>query len=438
MSASADEFARRRARLAEAIGEDGAAVVIAPPERLRNRDVHYPYRADSDLRYLTGFTEAEAAAVLVPGREEGGFALFCRERDPDREMWEGLRAGPEGALRDYAADQAFPIGELRQRLPELLGGRRAVYHSLGAERGADELVIGAIRQLRAKTRSGVRPPSEVVLLESVLHEMRLKKSDWELAQMRHAAEVSAAAHGRAMRACKPGVHEYELAAELHHGFAQAGMHWAYPTIVGGGANACILHYIENTAPLAAGDLVLIDAGAEYQGYAADITRSFPVNGRFSGPQAEVYDIVLAAQAAAIDQLRPGNDYEAFHRAARGVLVQGMVDLGLLEGEVDSLIEDESYKAFFPHGTGHWLGMDVHDVGAYKIAGEWRALEPDMVLTVEPGLYIRAGSEGVDERLWNIGVRIEDDVRITAGDPEVLTAGAPKGKADIEALMANGG
>ncbi|MDN5863360.1 MAG: aminopeptidase P N-terminal domain-containing protein, partial [Salinisphaera sp.] len=358
MQIDGKEYAGRRDRLAAAIGDEAVALVVAPPERLRNRDVHYPYRADSDLRYLTGFTEPDAVAVLAPGREDGAFLLFCRARDPQREAWEGLRAGPEGACRHFGADQAFPIKELGEKLPELLAGRRAVYHSLGVEPAADNFLIRALNHLRARARRGGNPPQQVVLLESVLHEMRLRKSAAELGAMRHAADVSAGAHVRAMRCCHPGMTEYALAAELHHEFEAAGMGWAYPSIVGGGANACVLHYIENADTLAHGDLVLVDAGAEYAGYAADITRSFPVNGRFSGPQRALYEVVLAAQHEAVDAVRAGNDYEAFHRAAVGVISRGLLDLGLLSGDVDEVIEQETYKPFFMHGTGHWLGMDV--------------------------------------------------------------------------------
>ncbi|MES1943849.1 peptidase M24 [Salinisphaera sp. PC39] len=435
MTVSAGEYATRRGRVAEAIGEDGIALIPASPERVRNRDVLYPYRPDSDLRYLTGFTEPDAVAVLAPGHEDGEFILFCRDRDPDREIWDGLRAGPDGAVREYAADAAHPIEELEEYLPRLLGGRERLYYTLGEHPAMDERVIAALRGLRAGGRRGARAPASIVSLDGILHEMRLRKSPGELDLMRAAAATSARAHCRAMRAATPGMPEYRLAAELHHEFERDGMEPAYPSIVGGGANACILHYIENAATLADGDLVLIDAGAEHAGYAADITRTFPVNGRFSGPQRDLYAVVLAAQKAAILAVRPGYDYEAPHRAAVRVLTQGLVDLGLLEGGVDELVEKERYRRFYMHGTGHWLGMDVHDVGDYRQGDEWRELEPDMTLTIEPGLYVPAGSEGVDERFWDIGIRIEDDVRVTERDPEILTADVPKDMAAIEALMA---
>lgn len=435
---SAGEYATRRARVAEAIGDDGIAIVPAAPERVRNRDVLYPYRPDSDFRYLTGFTEPQAVAVLAPGREDGEFLLFCRERDPEREVWDGLRAGPDGAVRDYGADSAHPIAEFGEWLPGLLAGRQRLFYNLGEHPGMDGTILSTLRSQRAGGRGDARPPSDIATLDGILHEMRLRKSPGELELMRTAAATSARAHRRAMTAVAPEMLEYQLAAELHYEFARDGMDPAYPSIVGGGANACILHYIENRAPLVDGDLVLIDAGAEYAGYAADITRTFPVNGRFSGPQKDLYAVVLAAQKAAILAVRAGYDYEAPHRASVRVLTQGLVDLKLLKGNVDDLIEQGAYRRFYMHGTGHWLGMDVHDVGVYKVDGRWRALEPDMTVTIEPGLYVPAGSEGVDRRFWNTGVRIEDDVRVTDGDAEVLTAGVPKEVGEIEALMARGG
>jgi Xaa-Pro aminopeptidase len=430
---SAGEYAARRARVAEAVGEDGVALIPAAAERTRNRDVLYPYRPDSDLRYLTGFTEPEAVAVLAPGHGDGDFILFCRERDPERELWDGLRVGPEGAVNEYTADTAHPIGELDAYLPRLLGGRRRLFHTLGKEPAMDECVTAALNRLRAGGRHRPGAPTEIVALDEILNELRLRKSAAELDLMRAAAATTARAHRRAMRTVSPGLYEYQLAAELHHEFARDGMEPAYPSIVGGGANACVLHYVENAAPLVGGDLVLIDAGAEYGGYAADVTRTFPVNGRFGNPQRELYEIVLAAQKAAILSVRAGYDYDAPHRAAVQVLTRGLVDLGLLKGRVADLVRKESYRRFYMHSTGHWLGMDVHDVGDYKRGGKWRELEPNMTLTIEPGLYVPAGSKGVHKRFWNIGIRIEDDVRVTDGDAEVLTADAPKEVDEIEAL-----
>lgn len=431
------EHAERRRRVAAAIGADSALLLAAPPERIRNRDVAYPYRADSDMRWLTGFTEPEAVACLLPGRGDGEFVLFCRDRDPAREIWDGLRAGPEGAVTGYGADQAFALAEMDSELPKLLAERQRVYRGLTGGVGANDPVSRAIDKARSLNPKAPGCPNQIVGAEALLHDLRLRKSAAEIAMMRAAARVSAAAHCRAMRACRPGMAEYRLAAEIHHEFECAGMQWAYPSIVGGGANSCILHYIENTAILREGDLVLVDAGADNAGYAADITRTFPVGGRFSGPQRALYDLVLAAQRASIDAVRAGNPYDAFHATAVRVLTEGMIDLGLLEGERDDLIEQQAYRRFYMHGTGHWLGMDVHDVGAYRVDGEPRLLEPNMTLTVEPGLYVPPCAEGVDERFHGIGIRIEDDVRVTDGEPDVLTVDVPKEADEIEALMAEG-
>jgi Xaa-Pro aminopeptidase len=403
---------------------------------LRNRDVEFPYRPESDFYYLTGFEEPAAVAVLVPGRAEGEFILFCRERDPKMELWTGTRHGPRGARAHFGAAEAHPIGAIDDILPGLLENRAKVYYTMGSNPDFDQRITEWLKGIRRKSRAGVHPPDEIVSLEHLLHEMRLFKSRSELVTMRRAAEISVAAHRRAMQACRPGMPEYQLEAELSHEFISRGARsHAYPPIIGGGGNACILHYTENDAMLADGDLVLIDAGAEYRGYAADITRTFPVNGRFSPAQRAVYELVLAAQHAAIAKVQPGNHWNDPHDAAVRVLTQGLVRLGLLKGAVRTLIRNRAYQRFFMHRTGHWLGMDVHDVGDYKIGDSWRLLEPGMVLTVEPGLYIPAGSRGVAKKWWNIGVRIEDDVLVTRGGNEVLTHGAPKTVAEIEALMA---
>jgi Xaa-Pro aminopeptidase len=427
------EFARRRQAVMDRIGKDAVAIVPAAPHRLRNQDVHYPFRQDSDFRYLTGFPEPEAVAVLAPGRADGEYILFCRERDPERETWDGRRAGVEGARRDFAADQAYPIRQLDELMPRILDGREQVHHTLGQQGWLDQRLIGWLKGLRGQSRRGVHAPPEIVSLDPVLHEMRLFKSEEEIAQMQHAASISAGAHRRAMQAAQPGLREYQIAAEIHHEYERHGLTWAYGSIVGGGANACILHYVENSAVLRDGELLLIDAGGDWQGYCADITRSFPVNGRYSGPQRALYEIVLAAQAAAMARIRAGNHWNEPHDAAVRALTEGLVDLGLLKGDVAELIEKEAYKRFYMHSTGHWLGMDVHDVGAYKLNGTWRALEPGMVLTVEPGLYITP-AEDVDRQFWNIGIRIEDDVLVTAGEPRILTYEAPKQIADVEELM----
>ncbi|MGH8529089.1 MAG: Xaa-Pro aminopeptidase [Nevskiales bacterium] len=424
----------RRKILRDHIGADAVAIVLAAPERARSRDTLHPYRQDSDFYYLTGFSEPEAAAVFAPGRKQGEYLLFCRPRDPAKEIWDGRRAGPEGAVRDYGADQAFNIAELSKILPELLGSRRRVYYTLGSRKSFDRRLAGWLNTLKSQSRRGVNAPPELIALDSLLHELRLIKDADELALMRRAAEISAQAHRRAMQACRPGRYEYQLAAEIRHEFETNGATPAYSSIVGGGANACILHYVENSASLREAELVLVDAGAEYQNYCADITRSYPVSGKFSGPQRALYEVVLAAQAAAIEQIRVGKHWNQPHEAAVRALTEGLVALGLLQGDVSELIASESYKRFYMHSTSHWLGMDVHDVGAYKLNGEWRELVPGMVLTVEPGLYVAPDAEGVDERFRGIGIRIEDDVHVAENGPELLTVAAPKAIAEIEALM----
>ena len=434
---SQKEHARRRRQLMGMMGEGAIALLPAAPLQFRNHDAEYPYRQDSDFLYLTGFNEPEALLVLAPGRRQGQFILFCRERDPEMETWNGPRAGIEGACDDYGADDAFPITDVDDILPGLLEGRERVYAPMGSRADFDARVMGWINQVRKKGRAGVHAPVEFIALEHLLHEMRLFKSRAEVRAMKKAAGVSAAAHRRAMRACRPGLHEYELEAEFLHEFRRHDMVPAYTSIVGGGGNACVLHYVDNRDELRDGDLVLIDAGAEYQGYAADITRTFPVNGRFTPAQRDIYQVVLEAQSAAIAAVKPGNHWNDPHDAAVKAITRGLVGLGLLKGRVPRLIKDGEYRRFFMHRTGHWLGLDVHDVGDYKIDGDWRLLEPGMVLTVEPGIYIPARSKRVAKKWWNIGVRIEDDVLVTREGCEVLTRDVPKGVDEIEALMARG-
>ncbi len=431
------EFARRRRDLMAMMGRNSIAVLTAAPERVRSRDTHFPYRQDSDFHYLSGFPEPEAVLVLLPKRREGEFILFCRERDRAREIWDGYRAGPEGAREHYGADDAFPIADIDDILPGLLEGRDRVYYALGRNRAFDTQMLDWLDGIRARARSGAVPPEEFVDLDHLLHEMRLFKSAKELGVMRKAGAISARAHCRAMRAARPGLYEYQLQAEIEHAFASEGArHPAYGSIVGGGANACVLHYVDNSALLQDGDLVLIDAGCEYQHYAADITRTFPVNGRFSAPQQALYEVVLAAQLAAIDAVRAGNHWDEPHKATVRVITEGLVELGLLKGNVGELIERNAYAEFYMHRAGHWLGMDVHDVGDYKVDGEWRTLEPGMVMTVEPGIYVAPDHRKVAKKWRGIGIRIEDDVAITRKGPEVLTAGVPKTIADIEHLMAS--
>ncbi|HQW10227.1 MAG TPA: Xaa-Pro aminopeptidase [Steroidobacteraceae bacterium] len=428
------EFARRRRQLMRSMGRDSIAIVPAAPVRLRNSDVEYAYRQDSDFHYLTGFDEPESVAILIPGRAQAEYVLFVRDRDPTRETWDGRRAGTAGATCEYDADDAFPIGDIDEILPGMLENREKVYYAMGTHPDFDQRVVGWVNGLRAQAKHGRHAPQEFVALDHVLHDMRLFKSRAELAMLREAARIGAAAHVRAMQATGPGRNEYEIAAEIAHEFRRHNADHSYLPIVGGGENACILHYRENDAPLREGDLLLIDAGCEYQKYASDITRTFPVNGRFTPAQRSVYDIVLEANLAAIAKVRPGNHWNEPHDAAVRVITQGLVRLGLLKGRVPTLEKAQAYRRYFMHRTGHWLGMDVHDVGDYKIGDEWRVLEPGMVLTIEPGIYIPANARGVPKRLRGIGIRIEDDVVVTKSGCEVLSGGVPKRAEEIEALM----
>lgn len=431
----ATPFIDRRRRLLEKMGT-GVAVLPTASEKTRNRDSHYPYRADSYFQYLTGFTEPEAVLVLVAGDAPKSI-LFCRERDPDREIWDGYRYGPERAREAFGFDAAHAIGTLDEKLPELIANQPSLWHSLGHDAGWDARIAAALNAVRAQSRAGKRAPTAINDPRTLLDEMRLIKDDHEIALMRRAADISAEAHRRAMRVCAPGRYEYEIEAELLHEFRRQGSQYpAYTSIVAAGANACVLHYVGNDCLMRDGDMLLIDAGCELDGYAADISRSFPVNGRFGAAQADLYSVVLAAQAQAIAAVKPGAGFMAPHDAAVHVLAQGMVDLKLLTGSVAGVIESEAYKRFYMHRTSHWLGSDVHDVGDYKSGDDWRLLVPGMVLTVEPGCYIRA-SDDVPEAFWNIGVRIEDDALVTETGCEILTDQAPKQIADIEALMRHG-
>jgi len=429
------EFKKRRKQLLQQIGKNNIALIGSASTRTRNRDVDYPFRQDSDFYYLTGFNEPDSLAVFIPGREQGEYILFCREFDEKKALWEGAHAGLEGATTHFEADDSFPIDDLDEILPGMLENKHKVFYPMGKDSELDHRLLDWINHLRGQSRTGVNAPGELVSLEHILHEMRLFKSAAELKLMRIAAEVSANAHVKAMQTCKPGLFEYQIEAEIIHHFIQNGLRAvAYPSIVAAGKNACTLHYTENVDKLKSGDLLLIDAGAECDHYAADITRTFPISGRFSEPQKQLYQLVLDAQAAAIEQIKPGHSWLSAHEAAVEVLTKGLVSLGLLKGKVKKLIKDEKYKQFYMHRTGHWLGMDVHDVGEYKIDQEWRLLEPGMVLTVEPGLYIPADCKQVDEKWRGIGIRIEDDVLVTEYGNEILTGGVPKAIAEIEALM----
>ena len=422
-------YATRRRRLAEAIGA-GIAVIPTAPERVRNRDSHYPYRFDSHFYYLTGFTEPQAVLVLASGKS----VLFCRSRNPEREIWDGFRYGPEAARERFGFDAAHPIDDLDKEMERLLENQPALYYPMGADAEWDARAMRWLNAVRARVRAGIAAPERVHDARVLLDDMRLVKDAHELGVMRRAARIAASAHRRAMQRARPGRCEYEVEAELLYEFRRSGAQTpAYTPIVAGGANACVLHYVANDAALRDGDLLLIDAGCELDGYASDLTRTFPVSGRFSAAQREVYEVVLAAQRAALESVRPGNAWNEPHDAAVKVLAQGMLDLKLLQGNLQEILEKETYKRFYMHRTGHWLGLDVHDAGDYKRQGNWRALAPGMTLTVEPGLYIRAADD-VPERLRNIGVRIEDDVLVAEGGCEVLTAEAPKAIADVEALM----
>ena len=428
-------YAARRRRLAASMAE-GVAVVPTAPERLRSRDTHYPYRFDSHFWYLSGFSEPESVLVIVAGKEPRSL-LFCRERSEEREVWDGFRHGPQAARERFGFDAAFPIAALDDEMPKLLAEQPALHYPVGSDAAWDARAMKWLNAVREKARAGIAAPQRLHDVRALLDEMRLVKDADELAAMRHAAAISAAAHHRAMRATRAGRFEYELEAELLYEFRRRGAQFpAYWPIVAGGANACVLHYVFNDAPLRAGDLVLIDAGCELDGYAADLTRTFPVSGRFAPAQRDVYALVLEAQRAAMAKVRAGNAWNEPHDAAVRVLAQGMLDLKLLAGSLDEVLEKESYKRFYMHRTGHWLGLDVHDAGDYKHAGEWRTLVPGMTLTVEPGLYVRAADD-VPRALRDIGVRIEDDVLVTSDACEVLTAEAVKGMDEIEALMRDG-
>ncbi|MBS0335499.1 MAG: aminopeptidase P N-terminal domain-containing protein [Proteobacteria bacterium] len=430
--AAASVHADRRLRLAVSMRE-GVAIVPTAPERVRNRDAHYPFRFDSYFHYLTGFTEPESVLVLVAGDAPRSI-LFCREKNEEREIWDGFRHGPDAARAKFGFDEAYPIALLDAKMPELLSNQPMLHYAPGADAAWDARIMGWMNAVREKVRLGISAPASIGDLRVPLDEMRLVKDSAELATMRRAAGISAIAHRRAMQAARPGRYEYEVEAELLYAFRRHGAQFpAYTSIVASGANACVLHYVGNDAPMADGDLLLIDAGCELDGYASDITRTFPVNGRFTGPQRTLYELVLAAQSAAMAETCAGKGWNEPHDAAVRVLAQGMLDLGLLAGSLDEVLEKETYRRYYMHRTGHWLGLDVHDAGDYKLAGQWRPLVPGMVLTVEPGIYVRPG-EDVPQQYWNIGIRIEDDVLVTSAGCEVLTHETPKSIADIEALM----
>lgn len=430
------EYAARRRDLMAMMAPNSIAIIAAAPERVRSRDTLYPYKQCTNLSYLCGFPEPEAVMVLIPHRPQGEFVFFCRDKDPLREIWDGYREGPSGAIANFAADDGFPIDDIEDILPGLLEGKSRVYYSIGKDPEFDKNLMGWINEVREKNTDEDLSPGEFTDLDHLLSEMRLIKSAAEIKLMRTAGEISAQAHCRAMTHCRPNLNEFHLQAEIEYEFMRAGAAGpAYTSIVGGGENACILHYIENRDKLRSGDLVLIDAGCEYQNYAADITRTFPINGKFSPSQAAIYDIVLAAQNAAIDNIAPGLAYDLANQAAVRVITQGLVELGILEGDIDSLIAEHAYRDFYMHNVSHWLGMDVHDVGDYKIDHHWRVYEPGMVLTVEPGIYIAADNIKVQKKWRGIGVRIEDNILVTQTGRDILTDGVPRDRELIEQLMA---
>ena len=430
-----DEYVRRRRQLMRMAGDDAVLLIAAAPERIRNADAAWPYRQDSDLHYLSGFPEPDCVLALLPGRKHGEAVLFCRERDPEHERWHGESIGTERAVEAYGMDDAFPIDDIDDILPGMIEGRGRVYCHFGSEPEFDARLLAWMRRLR-QLRGGGVVPKEFVALGHLLHDLRLYKSRAELKLMRDSAAIAVEAHLAAMRVAIPGRYEYEVEAELLRTMRSRGAVAAFPPIVAGGINACVMHYQANRATLRDGDMLLIDAGAELDCYASDISRSFPVNGRYTREQRALYEVVLEAQLAAIDEVRPGRAFDAAHQMAVRVIAEGLCALGLLKGTADEAIADGSYKRFYPAKTGHWLGLDVHDVGDYRVDGEPRLLEPGMVVTVEPGIYIPPTEMSVAERWRGIGIRIEDDVAVTRDGNDVLTAGVPRQAQEIEALLAS--
>lgn len=431
---SQNEYQRRRQQLMKLMAPGAIAVLPSSRLQIRNRDTEHLFRQSSDFYYLTGFEEPNAVLVLAPGREHGEVILFCEEREPGLEQWTGERMGPDRATQMLGVDDGFPIGDLGDILPGLLEGRERVYANFGEHPEFDRDILGWVKTIRGKQVHGAMPPGEFLVLSHLLHDLRLYKSAHELKLMRRAAEITTGAHIRAMRTSRPGGTEAGLEAEIIYEFMRNGArHPAYPCIVGAGKNACVMHYVRNDAPLKDGDLVLIDAGCEYQYYASDVTRTFPINGKFTATQKAVYEVVLRAQLAAIATMKKGAGFNVPHETAVRVMTEGLVELGLLDGEVDELVANESHKRFCVHKTSHWLGLDVHDVGDYRVDDAWRTLEPGMVLTIEPGIYI-PDDDSVPAKYRGIGIRIEDDVLVTRDGPEVLTAAAPKTVKEIEAVM----
>ncbi|MAW29083.1 MAG: Xaa-Pro aminopeptidase [Gammaproteobacteria bacterium] len=431
------EFQKRRSELMAMMGYEGIAIVNGAHLMQRNSDVDFPFRQHSDMLYLSGFPEPEAVLVLIPGREHGETILFCQERDEESERWTGEITGPERARQLYGVDDAFPFNDIDEILPGLLENRQRVYYSMGEDRNFDERLLRWVHGLSGYRQSGGHSPGEFVQLGQYLHELRLFKSQTELALMRRAADITVQAHERLMQSAVPGQFEYQLEATLLHEFMIQGARYpAYPCIVGSGDNACVMHYVDNGRRIEDGDLVLVDAGCEYEGYAADVTRTFPINGRFTTPQREIYEVVLSAHEAAVAEIMPGNHWNQPHMAAMRAVTEGLVQLNILEGDIDILMAEEAYRPYTMHRTGHWLGLDVHDVGEYRVEDQWRVFEQGMVTTIEPGIYLASDVAEIPERYRGIGIRIEDDLLLTRKGHEILTDRLVRDAAGIEALMAN--
>ena len=436
MNQNSTEFQQRRGDLMAQMEPNSIALIAAAPARQRSNDTDYYYRQNSDFYYLTGFDEQDALLALIPGREQGEAVLFCQEKDKLKELWTGVLLGPDAARETLHFDDAYPIADIDDIVPGLIEGRERVYYSMGQDSRFDEQVMEWVKVIRAKAKLGAHPPGEFLVLDHLLHELRLIKSKGEIELMQRAADISAEGHRRAMAVCEPGIREYTMEAELNYAFMRGGSRApAYNSIVAAGENACILHYDRNDAEVKDGDLILIDAGCEYHYYASDITRTFPANGTFNPQQRAIYELVLAAQDAAIAAVQPGAAWNEPHDASVKVITQGLIKLGLIEGTLAQALKAEAYRDFYIHRVGHWIGIDVHDVGDYKIDDAWRLLEPGMVTTIEPGIYIAPDNKNVPKKWRGIGVRIEDDVLVTKKGNRVLTTGIPKTVDEIETFMA---
>ena len=432
MTDKAIDFSSRRKKLSELVLDDSVILLCSSNIKSRNSDSDYPFRQDSNFYYLSGFNEPESIIVIRPSAKKRKYVIFCRDRDPLREQWDGFRSGQDGAREVYGADEAYSISLINEIMPELLEGSKNIYYSMSSPCGLDKRINIWVDQIRLNTRAGAEPPQNLLSLDSIIHEMRLLKSDEEIEVMKQAAEITTEAHIRAMKAVKPGMFEYQLEAEYLYAFNKNGARApAYNSIVGGGNNACILHYVENNSELKDGDMVLVDAGCEYKYYASDVTRTFPVNGSFTEEQKQIYSVVLEAHKQSMDQLKPGNKWNLAHEKSVEVIVEGLIELGIIKGSKQEAIDTGEYSKYYMHRIGHWLGMDVHDVGSYKQDGDWRDLEPGMVMTIEPGIYILDSLEGVEDKWKGIGVRIEDDVLVTQEGFEVLTPDIPRSIEEVE-------